>query len=983
MPGSAGPAVPHPLTRRLRVEELVRLRRADDEGRYLQSQRAGRIDANPHQIDAVIFALRRIREGGCILADEVGLGKTIEAGLVIAQLLAEGARRVLLIAPKPLLGQWREELHRLFDLPTREGKAESGAFDGDGVFLVGRELAGTRAVAGLLAKADPFDLCVIDEAHELFAGIWRRYDAAGHYQDDSPHAKTAAAVRDALLGTPVLLLTATPIQNQLQEIWGLVQYVEPTGTLLGDLPTFRQVFTEGGDGRRLAAGTGDELRRRLGEVVQRTLRRQAQEFMEQPFVGRSARTFEYRMSPEERALYDDVTRYLLTPGSLAFRGSHRALLLLGFHRRMASSKAALAASLGNVVRRLERMLRAAQGGRFEDDDTTARTFDEDLDDAEIREALADAESRDEGEVPNPEAVAAELERVGALRQRAEALTEDSTARAVNTAVRTALGPTGGGKVVLFTESLTTQDYLRDLLVEAAVVREDDITLFRGTNVGPAAQRALLHWEAEVEAAGDGRARPSRAVAVRLALVHEFRTRTKVFIATEAGAKGLNLQFCDTLINVDLPWNPQRIEQRIGRVHRYGQTRDVTVINFLAADNDAQRLTFEILAQKLELFGTVLGASDEVLFAAGGERDRDALTSSLGATFEKELSAIYRRARTVGEIHDELVKLRESTESKRAAFDDAHARTRGLIETRLDAAVQRSFRQLRERVPDALAKLDAELEAVVRGFVAARGGTTLELGERRFRVSGVGAAPDGTPLDLEVRVGEGGLHRAHPLVAAAIAEARQATEGRLSVHLRDAPAEAGPSGRLLLLRVRFDGFEPEERLYPLAFDAAGAELPRPVAEALVRATPTDAPLAPGGKLSEETLEDAIDALLFEAQAEVEAEQERRFDGWITRLERYANDRVRVLGRERAALLARLETLRAERDRAAGQAFQNVERRMARVEEKRAAVDAELLRLRERDDERYRVQRARAEAKRFAPPEVERLLDVDWTSHGPGA
>src|SRR5262245_53537993 len=104
----------HPVQRRYFAEELVRLRRADEQQRYVASQRAGRIDPNPHQIDAVIFALSRIPQGGCILADEVGLGKTIEAGLVVAQLRAEGAARVLLVTPKPLLGQWQQELATLF-----------------------------------------------------------------------------------------------------------------------------------------------------------------------------------------------------------------------------------------------------------------------------------------------------------------------------------------------------------------------------------------------------------------------------------------------------------------------------------------------------------------------------------------------------------------------------------------------------------------------------------------------------------------------------------------------------------------------------------------------------------------------------------------------------------------------------------------------------------------------------------------------------
>ncbi|HEX8620039.1 MAG TPA: SNF2-related protein [Thermoanaerobaculia bacterium] len=128
----------HPAQRRYAAEDLVRLRRSDEQRRYAAPQRAAKVDANPHQIDAVIFALARLREGGCILADEVGLGKTIEAGLVIAQMRAEGARRVLLVAPKPLLGQWRQELFQLFNIDAVEGEPRIGGFEGDGVFLIGR-----------------------------------------------------------------------------------------------------------------------------------------------------------------------------------------------------------------------------------------------------------------------------------------------------------------------------------------------------------------------------------------------------------------------------------------------------------------------------------------------------------------------------------------------------------------------------------------------------------------------------------------------------------------------------------------------------------------------------------------------------------------------------------------------------------------------------------------------------------------------------
>ena len=216
-----------PIQRRLLAEDLVRLRRPDEQRRYAACQRQGRIDPNPHQIDAVVFALRRIPEGGCILADEVGLGKTIEAGLIISQLMAEGMRRVLLVVPKSLLGQWQTELYTLFGIEAREGRLDPEAFTGAGVFLTHRELAGGPKGASVLKAADPFDLVVVDEAHEVFSGIHKRYDKEGAYDQDSKHAQTAGRLREVIKrsDSPVILLTATPIQNSLAELWGLVQYV--------------------------------------------------------------------------------------------------------------------------------------------------------------------------------------------------------------------------------------------------------------------------------------------------------------------------------------------------------------------------------------------------------------------------------------------------------------------------------------------------------------------------------------------------------------------------------------------------------------------------------------------------------------------------------------------------------------------------------------------------------------------------------------
>src|SRR6059036_2910614 len=366
----------HKFNLRMLAEDLVRVRRPDDRERYAASQRQARIDPNPHQIDAVIFALRRLREGGCILADEVGLGKTIEAGLVIAQSRMEGVQRVLLIVPKSLIGQWQNELGNLLGVEAHDDHAN---FFAPGVYLVGREFAGSDRGAALLGAALPFDLVVIDEAHEIFAGLHKRYGRDGVYDETSEDALMAHRVRGFLRSAPVLLLTATPMQNSLAELWGLVQYVEPTGTLLGDIATFRKVFCAEDD-RTLVPGQEHELQRRLAVILKRTLRRQAQEFLDRPFTQRRCRLYEYAMSEDERSLYDDVTDYLLQPSLYAFSGRQRRLLLIGFHRRMASSIPALAASLEKVAARLQRL----QAG-LRSDETVIDMFRDLEDEDEIEE----------------------------------------------------------------------------------------------------------------------------------------------------------------------------------------------------------------------------------------------------------------------------------------------------------------------------------------------------------------------------------------------------------------------------------------------------------------------------------------------------------------------------------------------------------------------------------------------------------------------
>ncbi|MEO8179431.1 MAG: SNF2-related protein [Deltaproteobacteria bacterium] len=990
----------HPAQRRYLAEDLVRRRRSDEHRRYASPQRAAKIDANPHQINAVVFALGRLREGGCILADEVGLGKTIEAGLVIAQLLAEGAPRILLIAPKPLLGQWRQELFQLFDIEAHEGAARPGGFDGTGVFLIGREAAGSEKGELALMAAEAFDLWVVDEAHEMFAGIYKRFNSYGAYEPDSPHARTAGRVRRVLLERqiPVLLLTATPIQNTLLELWGLVQYVDPLGTLLGDLPTFREVFCEA-DHRQVTPGQELELRTRLQSVLQRTLRREAQEFLEVPFVNRQARLFEYMMLPDEKALYDDVTRYLLEPGILGFQGSQRQLLLLSFHRLMASSVRALGKSLSRVATRLRGQASSADKEVASNGGSIAT----ELEDDDFADALAESDTEwqggDEPQPVDPENARTELRRVESFIQRAETLGSDSKfqalLKALDFVMARATRGQGAGKLVIFTESLVTQEYLREGLLESRLVTDAEVTLFRGNNNSERARVALRHWREErTEQEG---VMPSPGIAVRMALVHEFRTRSKVFISTEAGAKGLNLQFCDTIVNYDLPWNPQRIEQRIGRCHRYGQQHDVTVINFLAKDNEAQALTFEILSQKLELFGTVLDASDHVLHQSSGP-GVEVLATALGPDFEAQLRRVYERARTLEEVSAELRALRDKVAEGRRRFEETRTRTEGLIVEQFDEGVRRRFRQYQEQLPGALAELDRALLTLVLSYLEARGiahTRRVTDGIELLEVPAHSSLPAALQGGLSVALGGSkehvSLHTSHPLVLAAVADARQGKwSGRARVTLApDAPAalacHAGKAGRLRLLKVAFDGFEPVELLVPVVVLENGELLESELGEALLGSTIREeagfdscalAAGAPPPWASEDVLEDAAEEALFAVQARLDVAEGARFTQALQQAERFVDDQRFVWRRRQSSGQAQLEKAQVRRDGAT-----NSESRTTAERELRSAqtvldeIQAALERLEHRDDDRLRQFDAHIHARRSAPPRVERLFDLD--------
>ncbi len=961
----------HPLQRRWRAEELARLRPSDDRRRAIAPQRAGRIDPNPHQIEAVAFALGRLPEGGCLLADEVGLGKTIEAGLVIAQRWAEGARRVLLLAPKALVPQWEQELFDLFGLETVAGRAEPGGFSGPGIYLCGREMATSPKTQAVLLDTDPMDLVVVDEAHELFANLFRRMDKTGENDPESKAALRAGALYDLLYrwDCPALLLTATPIQNSLAELWSLVRYVDRSSTLLGPLDGFRALFCEGPGDRRVKPGAEEELRRRLRPVLQRTLRRQAQPFLKRPFVERQARTFEYEPSAEERALQDDVIAYVQDPASLAFRGGQRRLLMIGFHRRMASSRRALADSLDKVASRLGKLERGEAPG--------PSALTEDLD------GFLD-EDPGEDDAPGAEHAAVDAAQAAKERRWVEALADRARRLGADTKLGALIRALGliedqakagrvGGKVVIFTESLATQSYLVEKLVESGLYRRNELTMFRGDNRGPEADAALAEYRKIHHGAS------SRDLAVRAALVHEFRTRTRLFLSTEAGAKGLNLQFAETLVNYDLPWNPQRIEQRIGRCHRYGQTRAVTVLNFLDQGNEAERLLYGILSEKLDLFGRVLDATDQVLHAPGAT-PAEALTSALGPGLETEIRRIYERARSQAEIAEEHRALVEQVDARRREVESVHARAAGLIDVALDSEVRRVLEGHERDNPPELAAFDEALARVVteafeaEGRPVLRDEAVLRIEDPRPEASGsVGKiAAIGWNPSLPM------LSLSHPWVEAAVQASRRLSSAAVRVRADDPALQAyrGRRARFSLVWVRYDGLETFDAFLPVLVlegedEAAAFEVARALEEAPMEEIPPR-----GMPVLDFDFDDAVEEALYRAGRALDGPEAERHRARIDRLERGMEDRAALLRTGMAALDQRISRIEAERDGAQSVAARDeASARLRKAASEREALEDKLARVEARDDPTYRQLRDRGLERRYAPPTPTRIFDVE--------
>ncbi|MBO8163172.1 MAG: DEAD/DEAH box helicase [Brevibacillus sp.] len=476
----------------------------------------------PHQLATAEKVLNEMR-GRAILADEVGLGKTIEAGLILKEYMVRGlAKKVLILVPASLVIQWTKELNQKFGIPAVAQKKEYMWRQYDVV------------VASIdTAKRDPhrrhvlsidYDMLVIDEAHKLKNKRTRNYQFVREIKKKY-----------------CLLLTATPIQNEMEELYNLINLLRPGH--LGHTEAFASTYVEG----KRQAKNNDQLRQEISKVMIRNRRSDGGI----RFTQRRVQSVPVELSPEEWALYDGVTRFV-REHYRSQAGGFNALALITLQREVCSSREAAFMTLYNMHQR------APEGS------------------------------------PTQQAIQELVDLIKRIETHSKAAKTAELIKRIN------------DKVIIFTEYRATQNYLQKYLSEHGITSVP----FRG-----GFKRSKKDWMTDL-----------------------FQNRAQVLIATEAGGEGINLQFCNQVINYDMPWNPMRVEQRIGRVHRLGQERDVHIYN-LSTKGTIEEHILHLLYEKIDLFEMVIGELDEIVerMSLGKSLEQNVIDIIMDSQSEREMA----------------------------------------------------------------------------------------------------------------------------------------------------------------------------------------------------------------------------------------------------------------------------------------------------------------------------------------------------------
>lgn len=754
--------------------ELTKRCPSDSVEKLASTVAGAQVDLNPHQVDAALFAFKSPLSQGALLADEVGLGKTIEAGLVISQKWAERKRRILVITPSNLRKQWHQEMNEKFFLPCTilEAKSYNAAiklgnfrpFDNqDALVICSYQFACGKAAD---VHATQWDLVVIDEAHRL-RNVYK------------PANIIANTLKKALAQKRKLLLTATPLQNSLLELFGLVSFIDEY--TFGDLKSFREQFANLNQEQVFQT-----LRDRLRPLCHRTLRRQVTAYV--PYTKRHPLVEEFTPEASEDRLYALVSEYLQRENLYSLPASQRTLMTLVLRKLLASSTFAIAGALGTISERLKLKLRRLE---------PALSLEDELDqDYEALDEIAEEwnEGQDAEELSDEDRTALEREiaDLDAFAHLATSIQHNAKGmallKALKVAFRKAQELGAAQKAIIFTESRRTQSYLLRLLSDSPYA--EGIVLFNGSNTDDQSKLIYAKWLERHQ--GSDKISGSRTADMRSALVDYFREEGRIMIATEAGAEGINLQFCSMLVNYDLPWNPQRIEQRIGRCHRYGQKHDVVVVNFINRKNEPDQRVFELLSEKFRLFEGVFGASDEVLGAIES-----------GVDFEKRIADIYQHCRQRDEIKaafDQLqlelsLEINESMTSTRQKllenFDD-EVREKLKVRDEDSKAYLNRFEHLLMQLTRHELHAHAEFQgdatfrlqsypAWIHPQIAQMGADFNQIHNRRESAQSADQIPLGL-YELPRRTGEAHLFRLnHPLAEALVARAKSRVLPLAEVH----------------------------------------------------------------------------------------------------------------------------------------------------------------------------------------------------------
>lgn len=806
--------------------DLSRKRNSADEEKLTGVLSEAKVDLNPHQVEAALFAFRSPLSKGAVLADEVGLGKTIEAALVISQKWAERHRRILIIAPATLRKQWSMELEEKFFLPSLimekknftkilEDNYKNPFDDKEHIIICSYPFA--RKNITHISRI-PWDLIVLDEAHSL-RNVYK------------PSNKTGNALKEGLLPFKKILLTATPLQNDIKELFGLVSIIDDQ--YFGSISSFANQYSKVALREEQTYG---ELRQRILPIIHRTLRQQVQAYVK--YTNRIPMVQEYVPTQDEQALSEFINDYLSREHSYGLPSSQRNLITLVLYKLLASSSFAIAGTLDTIIKRLEKIIEDNKQVEETDDPFDMST---DMDDfSEYQEEWIDEEdeeNEDEDEEKDTKHLTSEeieevKEEIGELRtiyDLALSITANSKGacliKALSLGFEKMKENGANQKALIFTESRRTQNYLLQLLEENGY--KDQIVLFNGGNSDPKSNEIYNSWKKQYS--GTSRVTGSKTADKRLALVDYFKNEAKIMIATEAAAEGINLQFCSLVVNYDLPWNPQRIEQRIGRCHRYGQKNDVVVVNFINKSNIADQRVYELLDEKFNLFKGVFGASDEVLGAIGN-----------GVDFERRILSIYSKCRTKEEIDTAFTSLREDM---RESIDSSMQDTRMALMTNFDEEVCEKFiiteNKQNQQLQQHQRKFWILTQGILNGYISLPTNGKTEFTLKQSPVLGV---PTGR-YSFDKESGSSYLYRiSHPLGQYVVNTGKKvptpfsevdflysSNNSKISI----IEQQKGKSGFLSCRIVRYSSLgEEEEHIILVAIDSEGRELERDFLERLL-------------------------------------------------------------------------------------------------------------------------------------------------------